>query len=399
MAGPGAAGQNVGMDSAPSLRFADTAPTEVEVRSASVLDPWRAAAVRDLTGSAAEHTIHAYFNTCPESPDGSRVLFYASSSEDGDGGELRVLERATGGIRTIARIARVEDAHRVACQQWADHGRSVVFHDCREGRWMVVAVDQATGVERVLAVDRQIGFGTPSSPWVPLYGCHWNPRGHRDLELADVRDGRIVTAVTMEAVVAAHRPWLEATFGGVTGLSIFFPVLSPDGTKVFFKVAKGRGGDDVRGMDASHRDGKFVWDLVEGVSIRRFDSWGHPSWAPGSDGIVEKGNVLVSLVDGSEHHLGAGAPSNHPSLSVDGRLFVTDADHSRSSGVPGEWGITVGGTAGEGHLLLHRFSNAGGARSWRHPHPHPVFSADGRRIYFNVSAGRWTRLHVAEIAP
>jgi len=27
---------------------------------------------------------------------------------------------------------------------------------------------------------------------------------------------------------------------------------------------------------------------------------------------------------------------------------------------------------------------------------HPVFSADGRRIHFNVSNGPWTQFHVAE---
>jgi hypothetical protein len=31
-------------------------------------------------------------------------------------------------------------------------------------------------------------------------------------------------------------------------------------------------------------------------------------------------------------------------------------------------------------------------------HPHPVFSADGKRIYYNVSDGEFTRLHVAERA-
>ena len=29
-------------------------------------------------------------------------------------------------------------------------------------------------------------------------------------------------------------------------------------------------------------------------------------------------------------------------------------------------------------------------------HPHPAFSPDGKRLYFNVSDGKWTRLHVAE---
>jgi WD40-like Beta Propeller Repeat len=39
------------------------------------------------------------------------------------------------------------------------------------------------------------------------------------------------------------------------------------------------------------------------------------------------------------------------------------------------------------------------ARALPVSHPHPAFSPDGKRLYFNVSAGQWTRLHVAEVTP
>lgn len=360
---------------------------------------WRdQAQVREVAPAAAEHTIHAYFNTSPESPDGRWVLFYASSLADGDHGELRVLERASGQVKTLARIAKVEDAHRAACQQWVDGGRSVAYHDCRDGRWVVAAVDLESGTERIIAHDRQLGFGTPTRPFLPLYGCHWNPAGHHDLELADVRTGTITTAVRIADVVAAHEAWVAKTFLATEGLSVFFPVMSPDGGKVFFKVAKGRGGSDFRGMDASHRDGKVVWDLAAGKNLRRYDYWGHPSWAPDSLGIFEKGNALTLLGDNGSRAFAKGSPSDHPSLAPDTSVFVTDADLTKREGVPGQWGIIVGNTMADEYVIIHRFLNNQGTTSWRRSHPHPAFSADGRRIYFNVSAGPWTRLHVAEIA-
>ena len=52
--------------------------------------------------------------------------------------------------------------------------------------------------------------------------------------------------------------------------------------------------------------------------------------------------------------------------------------------------------AGDQFQVLHRFDNSKGARSWRTNHPHPIFSADGRRIYFNVNEEKWTQLFVAE---
>ena len=59
-------------------------------------------------------------------------------------------------------------------------------------------------------------------------------------------------------------------------------------------------------------------------------------------------------------------------------------------------GVVVGDLNGERYKILHRFDNSNGAKSWRVSHPHPYFSADGKRLYFNVSAGKWTELYVAE---
>jgi hypothetical protein len=45
---------------------------------------------------------------------------------------------------------------------------------------------------------------------------------------------------------------------------------------------------------------------------------------------------------------------------------------------------------------MQKFAGDRGAKSWRVSHPHPVFSADGKRIYYNVNAGEHTQLHVAQ---
>lgn len=359
--------------------------------------PWRSARIAEVPAPAGAHSIHAYFNACPESPDGGRVLYYASTARDAGSGALLVAERATGALRQVAQVELVEDAHRAACQQWCDGGAAIAWHDCRAGRWTVLSAADGDG-ERILAEDRQLGFGSPRDHRVPLYGRHWNPGPHRDLELADVRGGAVACAVPIAGVVDAHREWILREFA-TEAVSVFFPVVSPDGAKVFLKIARGRGGDDFRGMDASHRQGKVVCDLASGRSLRRFDEWGHPSWAPGSDGICEVGNVLTSLADASVRAFAPGSPSNHPGISPDGRFFVTDAHLGHHGlGARGEWGIVVGSTGADGAwTIVDRFMQDGGAESWRRPHPHPVWSADGRRIYYNRNRGPWTRLQVAEI--
>ena len=88
--------------------------------------------------------MHSYFNTCPESPDGRYVLFFSSTDKKGETGEVRIRERATGKETVLASDLHVEDAHRVACQQWLSNGKRVSFHSERDGEWSTKVVDLDT---------------------------------------------------------------------------------------------------------------------------------------------------------------------------------------------------------------------------------------------------------------
>ncbi len=80
---------------------------------------------------------------------------------------------------------------------------------------------------------------------------------------------------------------------------------------------------------------------------------------------------------------------SHPSVRPDGKSLSV-------GGKPDEWGIVVGDMNGGKWVLLHSFDQTKGAKSWRRNDPHPAFSADGKRIYYNASDGEFTRLMVAE---
>jgi hypothetical protein len=258
-------------------------------------------------------------------------------------------------------------------------------------------VDIATLKTTTLAEDQQLGFGAPAESWVPIYGCHWNPGAHRDLTLVNVETGEKRTIVTAAQVIEAYDYWIEHKFGG-TGISLFFPVMSPDGSKVFFKLSLPGGGSDFRSKQASRRDGLVIYDLRKQRLVRLVNYWGHPSWTPDSSGIFEKGNYAINVTSGG------GPPSyapscfsDHPSLAPNGKIFVTDGNVSkRPFGRPNEWAIAVGSTTADEFVVVDQFDNSKGATSWRHNHPHPAFSPDGHRIYYNVNAGTWTKLMVAE---
>lgn len=355
--------------------------------------------IRPVSEVAGRHTIHTYYTANPESPDGQRVLFFASSDPRGETGDIIVLDRATGTEKVIASGIVAEDAHRVACQQWLAGGRLVAWHEVVDGRWRVVAADVETLEKTVVAEDRQIGFGQPSGNLLPVYSRHWNPGSDRDLYLWDAATGETRTAVTAATVEATHREWIAKEFSGKP-VSIFFPVLSPDSKRIFFKLAAGNGGDDYRSKNASHRQGLVVADLATGKLEWFRAQWGHPAWFPDSRRLLEMGNVVFDSVDAAAPYQKLKEiPSlrgSHPSVNPGGTLMVSDGMTESLGGPAGEWAIQVGDLRGVHWTLIHRFDQTKGAKSWRRNDPHPVFSADGKRIYYNVSDGEFTRLFVAE---
>ena len=352
--------------------------------------------IRPVGAPGERHTIHAYFNTCPESPDGTKVIFFSSTARDGQFGDVCVVDRATGEEKVLAKGIHCEDAHRVACQQWVSHGQRVVYHDERQGQWLVACVDLADGKERILARDHLCSWGRPDADLVPVYGPHWNPGSNRDLQLVNVVTGEITTPLKVDAIREAFPDYWAKTFGDKQP-SIFFPILSPDLKRVFFKMAVAAGGDP-RSKEASDRQGLICYSLAEKRFLYMNARWGHPSWESDSRTIVEAGNLLYDSNDGARTaipHL-PGFRGDHPSASPDRKLLVTDTTLDRFGRSAGDWGVVVYDPQGSRYTMIHRFDNSHGASSWRRSHPHPVFSADGRRIYFNVSSGPWTQLYVAE---
>lgn len=348
---------------------------------------------------AERHSIHSYYVANPESPDGKLVLYFTSTHPAGYVGEVRMMDRATGKETVLAENVHTEDAHRAACQQWLSGGRRVAFHEVIDKKWRVVVVDVETLKKIVVAEDHQVGFGRPDGDLLPMYGCHWNPGPYRDLEVWDAKTGKTTTRAKIAEVEAKYGEWLAKEFDGKP-CSIFFPVLSPDLKRVFFKIAAGNGGDNFMAKNASVRQGIVCYDFDKAACIWQRGQWGHPGWTPDSQHIFEVGNITMDIHASSFKYTKLKDVPNlrgsHPSVSPDGTLMVTDGITEPIGGKPGEWGVMVADMNGGKWKLLHSFDQTKGAKSWRRNDPHPVFSADGRRIYYNVSDGEFTRLFVAE---
>jgi len=362
------------------------------------VQPWRQnVKIGPVSRVVGRHSIHAYYVCNPESPDQKSVVFFTSTDPAGHVGEIRILDRATQQETVLAENVQTEDAHRAACQQWLSNGKRVAFHEFVEGRWRVVAIDVTTKEKTIVAWDRQVGFGQGTGDLLPIYGCHWNPGAHRDVEIWEASTGQIRTAVRFAEVVERHKKWVAQEFDGRAS-SLYFAVLSPDLQQVFFKVAAAGTGHDFRSKNASVRQGLLAANVKAGESVLVREKWGHPAWFPDSRRILEMSNIFLDSRDGAVGRI-PNLPvvrGSHPTVSPDGRLYATDGLVDNLGGPAGEWGILVGDLQGTRSQLLTSFDNSRGATSWRRNHPHPVFSRDSRRIYFNVNDGEFTRLLVAE---
>ena len=367
---------------------------------ASVIDPlarWRSGVtITPVSTVPNRHTIHNYYRTSPESPDGRWILYFASVTRDGHLGSLCLTDRESGEEKVLVENIVTEDAHRAACQQWVADGRFVVFHDFREDRWVVVTVDLDTGEEQVIAVDRQVGWVQPNASIVSLYGPHWEPDGFHDLELFDLESGKSWIPVTAEATREAFPTEIAEEFGD-HAISICFPDISPDLTRVFYKLSAPKGGD-FRSAAASHRQQLICFDLEQDRFLFLDRDWGHPNWHPDSRTILNVPNVLIDSDTGERQQLTdlPVLPGAHPSFDTSGEYFVSDG-RLDNLGAPGEWGIVVNHVASQQSQLIHGFDDSQGSTSWRRAHPHPVFTADGQRIYYNISETPWVTLHVASV--
>ncbi len=360
------------------------------------VERWRNCPVRPVAAPAEAHSLHSYFNVSPECPAGRRVVYFVSSRPDAQVGSLWVQERETGEARVLAEELEVEDAHRQANQQWVAGGDYVVCMDYRGGEWRVLRLDPATLAQTVLCLGRQVFWGAARRDEVPLYGPYWNPGPHRDLELLDVRRGTVRTVLTLDQVLADHgRAGLEL-FGGERPDSIAFPVVSPDGKRVFFKLSKIRSGV-FRSPAGSDREGLFVYELATAKPLGLYRSWGHPAWMPDSRHILRKSRLIdTDTMQTRNLPWYPEAPNSHAAPSPEGTLLAIDIAQEGFSACANHWAIVVGDYQANWRCLHTAPTPRDGTASWRPAHPHPVFSPDGRRIYFNVPQGRWTRLCVAE---
>ena len=362
---------------------------------------WRGARVTAVWPQAPGHVLHSYFNGSPEHPAGDRLLVFASNADDAHRGDLVVVDRADPERRrTLVTGVAVEDAHRQANQRWVCGGDAVVFNQLCGGEWRLVRIAVAGGEPTELCRGRQLFWGASDHAVVPVFGPPHAPGAHRDLELVDVRSGHVSVALTRDRVVADHPALVRELFGAQPPDSIAYPILSPDGTRVMFKLSA-VGDGRFRSPGGSHRRGLFVYHLGSRTPLVARPEWGHPAWLADGRHIRDRHQVIdtdasgaAAVVDGPDWY--PRGINTHAAPSPDGTLVALDVARGPLAAADGLWTVVIGGETGEPVRLHHDVATGNGTSSWRPTHPHPVFSPDGRRCHFHARRGDRVVLYQAE---
>ncbi|MAX26205.1 MAG: hypothetical protein CMJ19_17050 [Phycisphaeraceae bacterium] len=361
------------------------------------LKPWATCSIKPVWDDAQVHALHAYFNCCPESPDGQWVALFVSGQAQAHVGELWLINRHDQQTMLVDQQVHVEDAHRQAMQQWVCNGESLVYMSEQNGTWQVKRFEIKTRKLTVIHEDAQLFVGSPLMDVVPLYGKPWQPDGHQDLMLLDIRSGIAKTVLTLDQVLADFSSQIKAIFTDVTPDCIAYPVLSPDGSRVMFKLSA-VGDGQYRSPHASRREGLFVYELQNTRPLGFYPSWGHPAWMPDSKHILRMKVIIdTDSMQVREIPWYPAQSNSHASPSPEGQLLVMDVARDAFTQHEFHWAIVVGDDAQAWQHLHTDPSPRHGTTSWRPVHPHPVFSTDGQQIYFNVNFGEWTRVCVAEV--
>ena len=148
--------------------------------------------------------IHCYFDLCPESPDGERVLYFEFTGEVPGPGNI-VVARTDGSDRRIVAEVPWGSAHEAVFQQWTGPDE-VAFRKADAGAVSTVIVSLTGGAAREIAMP--VRMFSPDGKW-GLSSPH-QIRKHRAtgrdgvVYLVDTSSGETRDLFTRDDVLSIH---------------------------------------------------------------------------------------------------------------------------------------------------------------------------------------------------
>jgi hypothetical protein len=332
--------------------------------------------------------IHRYYDVPVEEPPGGggRILYFRFDSERIPGPGTVVVADADGG--NPVEVGRGEEGigHVGAGQTWVAPGR-VAFSPRQQSEGTSVIVDVATG--EATPIESNIRSVCEATAEAVIMGGGGAARATRldriqTMRMLDLASGVSRPLLAVEQAWSIH-PRKNEFEPGISNFQN--PKFSPDGRHLFVVF-----GTQVYTMQTERKDLPRIKSLIlmdtRGEDVVYLGEFGHhPMWLPDGSGIIAYCNdaagrqdlMRFSLDGGGSEMFVENLPGMHCSSDRAGRRLVTDV-----FGAPAEDQVSV--------ILVHladgrRETLAAGRHAGRDHmtgcHPHPQWSRDESRIFFN----------------
>lgn len=341
--------------------------------------------VEHQVGAGGASTIFSFFNTCPESPDGSTITYVRCKKEPSGRdhftlAELWVCDRNLKQHRKVTDITGTS-AHNGVEAQWIDNDR-VAFFD----NGIIRLVNIRTGKDLLNKQIKADGLG--HQPWQDkiLYNIYMDDgRGEAGTYELDchTQQTRLVLSVKDCAKVPLPAYLQSKDIDSLQHWRTLHSQYSPDGKKIAFRLDVGSS-EKSQLLGICNRDGSglkimnkalhFFWyDNTSIVGHLQVDKNGNRPEAPEKRYTLTrwdlKGNVLQEVMT---------PPGNHLAMSPNRQYFVSETFYQTNPvvvklytiGHP-EATVTIAGFDPYDITWKRRF------------HVNPAFSRDGKRLYYS----------------
>jgi hypothetical protein len=330
--------------------------------------------------------IHTYFDVVPESPDGEMITWFAFHGKPLTEGAVIVSDIT--GKNQVKVMDCIGNPHCGARQGWLDNehiyfsAQGSVFVAHRNGS----IVNKISGsIDTIHQGSRR---GLSHSNCIRKYGG--TPPDKEACYRIDIDTGEMKKILSFHEALALLKEHADLTGVPEESLSFKHTKWAPDGKQwfvVFNNVKSGRTIDNIPRV-------KVILAADEnGDDLRYIDTFGHhPNWLPDSSGIYafsENRKKTIYSWDtkgGNKKVLAKFSCEGHPCVSPDERYITTDGHDYPENGKACV--ILKDLSIGHEELIAEMDSPA---VTWQtdHPprrvcHPHPAWSSDSTRLYFNM---------------
>ncbi len=341
-------------------------------------------------------SIHTYFDVIPESPNGKHITYFTFDGKPFNHGTVYIANR--DGSNPVAVKNCPGNAHCGAHQGWLNNEQ---IYFSADGKIFLADLNGNITQEingAIDTIDQKHRRGLIHSSGLRIYGGH---PGKEACWRVDLDTGEMIELLNRETAKNLIKEEYDLSIVPDDALKFKHTKWAPDGKNwfvVFNNIKYWREHNDVPRIKV------IIAADENGGNLRLIDSFNHhPNWLPDSSGIyafaAEK-TVMKWNADGSGKSSAATlSAEGHPCISPDNRLMSCD---THSGPVKDQTSILLYSleTGNEETLAEMEFPIV----DWQvnHPprrlcHPHPVWSHDGKRLYFNGIENNTPGLYVMEI--